>query len=204
MLRQSRAAFSVLLAAVACSAGGGNSTENQPSGAAPPPGPNWANGSTPPSNGAGGSIVFNNVGGGGNGNGFTMRIDPNCVADVHQGELLPLDIYVMFDISCSMSCPSDFSGAVDCCPGDANPRMTPVRSALEKFLEAQTSGVEVGLGYFGNDALGQTSCDPNHYANPAVPIAPLPQNTAALEQSLNQATPTGETPTGAAIRGACR
>src|SRR5436190_356552 len=87
-------------------------------------------------------------------------------------------------------------------------RMAPVpepagRPALEKFLESQTSGVEVGLGYFGNDALGQTSCDPNHYATPAVPIAPLPQNTAPLEQSLNQAAPTGETPTGAAIRGAC-
>jgi hypothetical protein len=81
--------------------------------------------------------------------------------------------------------------------------MTPVRAALEKFLEAQGPGVEIGLGYFGNDPLGQTSCDPNHYATPAVPIAPLPQNTAALEQSLNQQNPTGETPTGAAIRGAC-
>jgi hypothetical protein len=111
----------------------------------------------------------------------------------------------MFDVSGSMSCPADFTGPIDLCPGDPNPRMTPVRSALEKFLEAQGagSGVEVGLGYFGNDPLGQTSCDPAHYATPAVPIAPLPQNTPALEQSLNQATPTGETPTGAAIRGAC-
>lgn len=210
MFRHYSAAVAAVVVA-ACSASGGNTGAGQGGGSLG--GAPGASGAAPPVvigappgdlNGAGGGLVFGNMGvSGAAGNGFMMRIDLNCVADVHQGEQLPLDIYVMFDVSCSMSCPSDFSGAVDCCPGDPNPRMTPVRSALEKFLESQGAGVEVGLGYFGMDALGQTSCDPNHYSTPAVPIAPLPQNTQALEQSLNQANPTGETPTGAAIRGAC-
>src|SRR6185503_15036425 len=59
------------------------------------------------------------------------------------------------------------------------------------------------IGYFGYMQGGQTSCDPSRYSSPSVPIANLPGNADALVASLNSVTPTGETPTGAAIRGAC-
>src|SRR5262249_44830609 len=61
----------------------------------------------------------------------------------------------------------------------------------------------VGIGYFGYMQGGQTSCDPSRYSSPSVPIANLPGNADALVASMNSVQPTGETPTGAAIRGAC-
>ena len=132
-----------------------------------------------------------------------------CIGDQYAGENLPLDIYIMFDQSCSMSCDPERTGAGLCCNGqtmpvDPRPRIDQVRNAVTQFLNDPASqGIGVGIGYFGYMTPGQTSCDPSAYATPAVPIAPLPGNAQAVINSLNQAVPTGETPTGAAIRGAC-
>jgi hypothetical protein len=84
------------------------------------------------------------------------------------------------------------------------PRIDDVRNAVEQFLQDPASqGIGVGIGYFGYMQAGQTSCDPSAYSQPSVTIAPLPGNAQALINSLNGVSPTGETPTGAAIRGAC-
>jgi len=73
-----------------------------------------------------------------------------------------------------------------------------------QFLnDPASAGMGVGIGYFGYMNGGQTSCDPSRYSSPSVVIGNLPGNTQALTASLNSVTPTGETPTGAAIRGAC-
>jgi hypothetical protein len=110
----------------------------------------------------------------------------------------------MFDQSCSMSCPAEQAGPGLCCIGGPNPRIDQVRSAMNEFLNNPASaGIGVGIGYFGFFPIGNASCNAQDYATPSVPIAPLPGNTQALEQSLQRAMPTGETPTGAAIRGAC-
>jgi hypothetical protein len=127
-----------------------------------------------------------------------------CIGQRYAGEQIPLDIYIMFDVSCSMSCPSEQTGAGLCCMGGPNPRIDQVRNATTAFLrDPKSDGMGVGIGYFGYMAAGQTSCDPSRYSSPSVPIGALPGNADALVSSLNAARPTGETPTGAAIRGAC-
>jgi von Willebrand factor type A domain len=161
------------------------------------------NGAGGPGSGSGGQVIFNNPGGGngplgpGPGNG--------CVSDSAATEAAPLDIYVMFDQSCSMSCPPEQAGPGLCCIGGPRPRIDQVRSAMNQFLQnPKSAGISVGLGYFGNFPIGAASCNAADYARPAVPIAPLPGNAQALINSLNQAQPTGETPTPAAINGACQ
>jgi len=129
-----------------------------------------------------------------------------CTGTQYAGENLPLDIYIMFDQSGSMSCPADRTGAGLNCTGDnvSNPRIDDVRSAVIRFLNDPASqGIGVGIGYFGHMQAGNTSCDPSAYSAPGVTIAPLPGNAQALIDSLNSKDPTGETPTGPAIRGAC-
>jgi hypothetical protein len=127
-----------------------------------------------------------------------------CVGDRYAGEQIPLDIYIMFDVSCSMSCPAEETGPGLCCRGGPNPRIDQVRNATTTFLrDPASAGMGVGIGYFGYMQGGQTSCDPSRYSSPSVPISNLPGNADALVASLNSVQPTGETPTGAAIRGAC-
>jgi hypothetical protein len=116
-----------------------------------------------------------------------------CPSIVSKGEQTPLDIYIMFDTSGSMS--SDAGGMS---------RMDAVRNAVNQFVgDPASGGLGVGIGYFGNMPRGGTSCNPADYATPEVPIAPLPGNAAAITGSLAGKSPTGETPTGAGIRGAC-
>jgi len=138
--------------------------------------------------------------------------DPNlegCVGQNYEGESIPLDIYIMFDSSLSMNCTIDAvkqgnSWPSELCQG-TDPRITPVREAVRQFLEDdQSRGIGVGLGFFGDFPAGRTSCDPADYADPDVGIADLPGNAPAVLEELNAAEPTGETPTGAAIRGACQ
>jgi hypothetical protein len=71
------------------------------------------------------------------------------------------------------------------------------------LMDPNSEGIGVGVGFFGYMEAGQTSCDPTQYSAPAVRIGNLPNNAGALINALNRAEPTGETPTGAAIRGAC-
>src|SRR5262245_5136412 len=105
--------FSCLLAA-ACSASGGDPAFDQGpvNGAGASPGAGALPGAGASNvGGQGGGIVFgggNTTGASGSagaGTGIQQRIgDTNCVANVRQGEKVPLDIYIMFDQSLSMSC----------------------------------------------------------------------------------------------------
>jgi hypothetical protein len=134
---------------------------------------------------AGAPVLFGN-------GGFALG-DASCVGSTSRAEAIPFDLYVLFDQSGSMSTPA----------GNGT-RLDAVRAALADFLRApESAGIGVGLGYFGNFPLGQTSCNPADYATPALPIADLPGAADALLASLNAVSPTGETPTGAAVRGAC-
>ena len=116
-----------------------------------------------------------------------------CVAEPLRGETIPVDIYVMFDQSGSMATPVG-----------TGTRLDAVRVAATSFLTAPESrGLGVGIGYFGQFPIGSTSCNPADYATPAVPIATLPAGAPGILDSLARIAATGETPTGAAIRGAC-
>jgi hypothetical protein len=119
-----------------------------------------------------------------------------CGGDLYQGQGLPLDIHVMFDVSGSMATMDD----------GVTMRIDAVRGALGQFLaDPDSVGLRVGIGYFGTQPLSCacTSCNPSDYATPAVALGELPGAAAKLTDSLAKQAPTGETPTGAALRGAC-
>lgn len=130
--------------------------------------------------------------------------DEGCVGTAYEGENIPLDIFIMFDQSCSMSCPISQGGPGQCCMGGPNPRIDPVRAAVDQFLaDPLSAGIGAGIGFFGYFEVGNTSCNPDDYSRAAVPIAQLPGNASAVSAALNAVTPTGETPTDMAIQGAC-
>lgn len=113
-----------------------------------------------------------------------------CAGQSYEGESLPLDIYVMFDQSGSML--NDVGGMT---------RLEAVQRATTEFLRApESSRIGVGIGYFGHQPLGQTSCEKGEYREAAVGVT---QEHEAVIASLAGREPTGETPTGAALRGAC-
>ena len=146
-------------------------------------------------------------GGGHNGEGgitgssFGSIFDDACDSDVRASEGTASDIYIMFDMSGSMGWYIDSSD--DAPP--AEQRITFVREAVTQFLAApENAGVGVGLGFFGDQPLNDTTCDPDDYATPEVQIGALTDgHRNSLNSALNAVDPTGATPTGAAIRGAC-
>ncbi|HEX2870052.1 MAG TPA: vWA domain-containing protein [Polyangiaceae bacterium] len=116
--------------------------------------------------------------------------DAVCAAQAYEGEAIPLDIYIMFDQSGSML--NDVGGLT---------RLDAVERATGTFLRDEASAaIRVGVGYFGFQPIGQTSCQPEDFATPSVPVT---LDHEAVLRSLAEREPTGETPTGAAIRGAC-
>ncbi len=145
--------------------------------------------------GSGGADSADGGGRGGSG-GSIAGLDEgeDCVEDIVAGETVPLDIYIMFDQSGSMLAEVE----------NGETLIDLVREATASFLSDPASvGIGAGIGYFGYMPIGETSCDPADYATPDVPIDLLPDNAGAVVDSLDSVTPTGETPTGAAIRGAC-
>lgn len=126
----------------------------------------------------------------------SLQIESSCAGELYEGEVVPLDLYVMFDQSGSMATVIDES--------TGEKRIDAVASAMQSFLlDWRSAGIGVGLGHFGHFPLGETSCNENDYADPLVPIERLPDNASLLVQTLYGLEPTGETPTAAGIRGAC-
>lgn len=112
-----------------------------------------------------------------------------CAGTSVQAQLIPLDMYVMFDRSGSMQ--------------DAG-KWTNATSALKKFVQNPGSaGIGVGLQFFPNTS----SCSTASYKTPKVGIATLPgagnAQATALVNAINGEGPNGSnTPTGAALGGA--
>lgn len=157
-----------------------------------------------------GSIGSSGSGGPTGGGSVDGCADPNlagCVGSNYEGEGLPLAIYIMFDQSASMGCAIEAQGPPwpsDCGVENRNARITPVRDAVREFLNDRASaGISVGVSYFGYMPIGQTSCDPDDYSQAAVDIGRLPEHADNLIASIDAVDPTGETPTDAAIQGAC-
>jgi von Willebrand factor type A domain len=128
-----------------------------------------------------------------------------CGGDVFVGKSVPLDIYIMFDQSGSMCACLDPGAGQLCRPsGCTTTRLDAVRQAIEEFVvDPNSAGIGVGLGVFGQQDIGQTSCDDAVYGEPAVSVGTLPEQASLLSDALSQLAPTGETPTGPALRGAC-
>ena len=177
-LRSAAAGLGALLVIAACS------SRDQPldTGSAGSPGPDL-NLDLDASKGGGSSGLT--------ANGCDIETDDAvCAAQAYEGEAIPLDIYIMFDQSGSML--NDVGGLT---------RLDAIERATSTFLRGKDSAaIRMGVGYFGFQPIGQTSCLSNDYASPSVPIT---LDHEAVLSSLAARVPTGETPTGAAIRGAC-
>ena len=161
------------------------------------------------SDGAGGTPLNLSQGGNGNGNGNGGNYgnggslggfasgsgcddtsSETCAGLNFEVESIPLDIYVMFDQSGSML--NDVGGLT---------RLQAVQLAVATFLRDQNSaGIGVGIGYFGFQPIGHVSCDANVYEKADVPVS---RDHEAVIASLDKRMPTGETPTAAALEGAC-
>jgi hypothetical protein len=111
----------------------------------------------------------------------------------------------MFDQSASMCACLDAGAGQLCLESGCNTtRLDAVRQAINEFLvDPNSAGIGVGLGFFGNQDIGETSCDAATYGEPAVSVGTLPEQAGALSDALSLLQPTGETPTGPALRGAC-
>lgn len=155
---------------------------------------------------SGGSGSSSGAGGSGSAPSCDVADTPSsCVGETYAGESIPLDIFIMFDQSGSM-CTCTDPGPSQLCPDPAcsQTRLDAVREATEQFLrDPDSAGIGVGLGHFGHQPIGQASCEASDYEVPGVAIGALPEHADAIMGALNQVEPTGETPTGAAIRGAC-
>lgn len=136
--------------------------------------------------------------------------DAGCIGESFEGENIPLDIYVMFDLSCSMSCSVEKQG---CCRRD-DPvpleewRIQPVREAMRQFLQDPlSSGIGVGLGFFGDHDSSQDDdpavCNVENHSDATVSIARLPDAAPQVIEALDAGEPQGGTPTHLAVEGAC-
>jgi hypothetical protein len=131
--------------------------------------------------------------------------DASCGGQTFAGESVPLDIYIVFDQSASMcSCLDPGAGQLCVESGCGTTRLDAVREAIDRFLsDPDSAGIGVGLGLFGQQDIGSTSCDASSYGAPLVQVGTLPDQAAQLTEALSLLTPVGETPTGPALRGAC-
>jgi hypothetical protein len=156
--------------------------------------------------GVGGTIVITGAGGssGSGAGGSVVSLDAACVANVQEGESIPVNLHFLVDHSGSMTCPLGAAGQN--CNNQAN-RMPPDRwsaivDALNAFVIAPaSSGIGVGLQFFpsGNN---NAECQRATYQIPAFPFALLPAAANGFGIALAQMMPNGDTPTTPALQGA--
>jgi hypothetical protein len=188
-------AIGLFVAIAACS-----SASSDSGGAGGPGTGGFSTGGTGAGIGLGGSA--------GNGNGGT-GLGGGCASDVHDGELVPLDMFLMLDNSGSMSDEGKWGA---------------VTGAIKDFVALPgTQGLAMGLGHFPivsgpptctvNTDCGPAglclfglcvtndSCEPTEYAQPMVPIAALPGVGSQISAAISTLSPSGGTPTRVALQG---
>lgn len=140
-----------------------------------------------------------------------------CASTSVTAAKVPLDMYILFDQSGSMS--DKVTGGT---------KWDVIKSALTTFVQSPgAAGMRVGIGYFpltttsgssgtgggsgfcipfltcgGGSGSGTTSCNWQDYASPDVGIDLLPGVATAIVNSLNAHGPGGNTPTYPALQGA--
>ena len=107
-----------------------------------------------------------------------------CAEESYRGGFDEVSIYVLLDSSASMVDADKWSQA---------------SAALDAFAhDPAMAGVGMGLQLFPRGS----SCDPEHYALPVVPIAPLPDNADVITATLAAQSQEGQTPTAPVLAGA--
>jgi hypothetical protein len=121
-----------------------------------------------------------------------------CAVDAHPADTVPVDLFIMVDQSISME-------QNRLIPGDSSSptRWEVMTKALKGFIQSPDSaGTRVGLQYFGLNDNGAVVCDASVYASADVEIAELPDNSAALVESIDAHFPSSQTPSVPALEGA--
>ncbi len=110
----------------------------------------------------------------------------NCVSEEKKAEPVPLAMLVLIDRSGSMS-------------GD---KWDSATKAIRAFADrAEVVGMKMGVQFFPPLGSGD-QCNASLYANPAVPIAPLPDNVLPIQQKLaSTAADGGATPMRSGLEG---
>lgn len=120
--------------------------------------------------GAGGSVAIDGGGSGGHG-----MIDPSsaCATSTVQANLTPVDLFILFDRSSSMSYKSKWAAAT---------------MALTSFFQSPASaGLGVALRFFPEDGCDNVTCNAAACGQPLVPLGRLLSTSApadAQEQAL--------------------
>jgi hypothetical protein len=118
-----------------------------------------------------------------------------CREVVLEAQSNPVNVLILLDRSTSML--EDADTAV---PGVS--RWDAVTAALRAFVNSpQAQGANIGLQFFGLQN-GADDCGVDKYATPAVPVAPLASNRAALTTAIDTTLPGSLTPTAPAVAGA--
>jgi hypothetical protein len=143
----------------------------------------------------------------------TDNPDATCTGFEQEAEVIPVDMYIMMDRSCSMnycvgSSGSTCSEVYDCAARGTTTRWTAVHDALQQFVTMVAGkNIRAGIGFFGASISGgddKIDCDITNYSTPKVPIGDMktagPLIAAAIDAPENQ--PGGLTPTYPALQGA--
>ena len=165
--------------------------------------------------------ITGSAGGSPGANGSTNGPDGSCVETrvpaedatttqtvTHQG-LAPIDLYILWDQSKSMSCAATSStGGTGGTGGATGPtRWDTVKGPILTWLESVHGDppLNVGITYFGIRGTGlfpMSSCNVADYQASEVEIAPVSQNVSKIEHSLDAHAPSTDTPTFPALQGA--
>lgn len=141
----------------------------------------------------GGANVFDDFeSGGGTG---ALGEDDACRQVTFSAQSSPVNVHILLDRSTSM-----LELADPAVPGVS--RWDAVTAGLRAFVNsAQAADARVGLQFFGL-TNGNDDCAIDKYRTPAVPIAPLEANRAALLAAIDGTLPGSLTPTAPAVAGA--
>jgi von Willebrand factor type A domain-containing protein len=122
--------------------------------------------------------------------------DEACNGVSVEAEAVPVDVFVIMDRSQSMGL---------AIKGSNTTRWQALRDAVQNFTEApRAAEIRAGIGFFSLSAAGDDTqdCNPDAYAKPIVPIAPISEVGPDLVEAMDRAAPGGLTPTVPALRGA--
>ena len=95
-----------------------------------------------------------------------------CAKAEYEAALRPLDMLVLLDQSGSMT--------------EHDDRWTPTTNAIKSFVNApESAGIGIGLQYFPLGKDDDEKCLAKTYADPGVPLAPLPGNAKPMTDSID-------------------
>ncbi len=115
-----------------------------------------------------------------------------CAASAFTPEKVPVDLHILIDSSLSMGEPAGTRSKWD-----------RAQEAVDVFVsDPKSAGLGVGVTFYPNfTATNVNTCRLDYYANPAVPIAPLPMNLIPVRTAIYGREVFLDTPTRPAMEG---